>query len=327
MFIQSEATRKSHFSTCEEDRPLFAQFWGNDPDTLLEACKYVEDQCDAVDINLGWPQGIARKGNYGSFLLEQTELVLSLVKKLHENLKIPVTCKIRCLRTEEETLDLCRKIEAAGWSVLTVHGRLKEHKKNLIGPASWEIIKKIKETLSIPVIANGGIRSLKDVEKCLEYTGCDGVMTSEAILEYPAFFDPTIHHIEQVMYEYVEFWEKYDENINTCKSHLYKSLYSGFKKHIDIRDNFTESRTYKAIKDVVKELAELRKDEDPESKIEWYHRYWKEHEEELAYTDMGYSEFISMMDQRWHNTKIASTKPEEDQIDGIGGLFDNDEEY
>lgn len=64
-----------NFSTCKEDRPLVIQFCGNDPDTLLEACKKVEDQCDAVDINFGCPQGIARKGNYGSFLLENPKLV------------------------------------------------------------------------------------------------------------------------------------------------------------------------------------------------------------------------------------------------------------
>lgn len=65
-----------NFSTCKEDRPLVVQFCGNDPDTLLLACQKVEDHCDAVDINFGCPQGIAKKGNYGSFLLEKPDLVL-----------------------------------------------------------------------------------------------------------------------------------------------------------------------------------------------------------------------------------------------------------
>lgn len=185
----------------------------------------MEDQCDAVDINLGCPQGIAKKGNYGSFLLENTKLITSMVKKLHDNLKIPVLCKIRALRTEEATLELCKEIEKAGCSILAVHGRLKEHKKNLIGPCNWDIIKKIKETLSIPVFANGGIRYRSDVEKCLEFTGCDGVMTSEAILENPAFFSTEWHHIEKVMLDYLDFAIKYDENLNIARSHLYKSLY------------------------------------------------------------------------------------------------------
>lgn len=75
---------------------------------LLTAAKYVENDCDAVDINLGCPQGIARKGNYGSFLLEKTDLIVSMVQKLKNNLRVPVTCKIRCLPDEEDTLYLAR---------------------------------------------------------------------------------------------------------------------------------------------------------------------------------------------------------------------------
>jgi len=67
----------------------------------LNAAKYVEDHCDAVDINLGCPQAIAKRGNYGSFLLEKTELICSMVRKLRDNLKVPVTCKIRCLPDEQ----------------------------------------------------------------------------------------------------------------------------------------------------------------------------------------------------------------------------------
>ena len=73
--------------------------------------------------------------------------------------------------------------------MLVVHGRIKEQKKNDTREANWSIIKEIKNTVQIPVIANGGIASFDDCMKCLEYTGCDGVMSSEAILEYPALFD------------------------------------------------------------------------------------------------------------------------------------------
>ena len=177
------------FTPCVEDRPLVVQFCANDPDILLNAAKYVEDHCDAVDINLGCPQGIAKKGNYGSFLLEKTDVIVSMVKKLKMHLKVPVTCKIRCLPTEEETLKLAKEIEKAGASLLTVHGRTREHNKCTVGPANHSIIKKIKETLSIPVIVNGGISTFNDVTEALNYTKCDGVMSSESILEYPALFD------------------------------------------------------------------------------------------------------------------------------------------
>ena len=123
--------------------------------------------------------------------MEQPDLIVSMVEKLHAELDIPVTVKIRCLPTEEQTLTLVKRIEAAGASLLTVHGRLKEHNKQRIMHANYDIIKKIKQTLKIPVIVNGGICTFKDVERALELTGCDGVMSSESILEYPALFDNT----------------------------------------------------------------------------------------------------------------------------------------
>ena len=74
--VEDKTYLEKNFTTCKEDRPLVVQFCGNDPDTLLEACKKVQDQCDAVDINFGCPQGIAKKGHYGSYLLESPDLVL-----------------------------------------------------------------------------------------------------------------------------------------------------------------------------------------------------------------------------------------------------------
>jgi tRNA-dihydrouridine synthase len=76
---------------------------------------------------------------------------------------VPVTCKIRCLPTEKETLHLAKEIEKAGASLLTVHGRTRFHNKEFVGPAHYNIIKKIKETVKIPVILNGGISDFNDV--------------------------------------------------------------------------------------------------------------------------------------------------------------------
>ena len=110
LFAQEPKYRAQNFKPCPEDRPLAVQFCANDPDILLQAAKFVENDCDAVDINLGCPQGIARKGNYGSFLLDHKDLICSMVAKLHAELKVPVTCKIRCLPSEERTLELAKAI-------------------------------------------------------------------------------------------------------------------------------------------------------------------------------------------------------------------------
>ena len=89
---------------------------------------------------------------------------------------------------ETATLDLCRAIEATGVSMLTVHGRTVESNKLFVGSTNWEIIRQIKQTVSIPVIANGGIANYSDAIRCLHETGCDGVMSSEALLENPKLF-------------------------------------------------------------------------------------------------------------------------------------------
>ena len=245
-------------------------------------------------------------------MLENTELITSIVKKLSEGLKIPVTCKVRVLKTEEETIALCKAIEEAGCSILTVHGRLREHKKNLIGPCSWDIIKKVKESVNIPVFANGGIRTYEDVQRWLDFTGWDGVMTSEAILENPAFFHTEWRHIEDVMIDFLDIAEKYDEDINTIRNHLYKSLYSGFKRHTDIRDIVVKAPTIDIIREAVTELKDRRKEEIPQSKIEWYHRYWKNHETELAYSDESYEEWLKQMNELAIkiNKRVQSTEVE-----------------
>lgn len=145
---------------------------------MVKAAKMLENEVDAIDINLGCPQGIARKGHYGSFLLEEPELIERIVAALTENIKVPIFCKIRRVKSEEKTIELAKRIEKAGCKLLTVHGRTKEQNKDKVGECDWAIIKKIKETLNIPVVANGGIYLFNDVNKCLAETNVDGVMSA-----------------------------------------------------------------------------------------------------------------------------------------------------
>ncbi|RDW84707.1 hypothetical protein BP6252_02297 [Coleophoma cylindrospora] len=175
------------------DRPLFVQFCANNPDELLEAATYVAPFCDAVDLNLGCPQGIARKGKYGAFLQEDQDLIFSLINKLHQKLSVPVTAKIRILDTKEKTLAYAQKVLSAGASILTVHGRQRDQKGHKTGLADWGMIRFLRDNLPKETVlfANGNILSKADIEKCLEVTGADGVMSAEGNLYDPAIFsDP-----------------------------------------------------------------------------------------------------------------------------------------
>lgn len=144
------------------DSPLIVQLAGDDPNVLVGAGKFVHHDVAAIDLNLGCPQKIAKKGNYGAYLLPDKALIVKILSTMVKELDCPITAKVRCLSTDAETLDLCKAIENCGVSMITVHGRTADSNKLFMGAADWEIIRKVKNTLSIPVIANGGISSRED---------------------------------------------------------------------------------------------------------------------------------------------------------------------
>lgn len=131
--FQSAEYRRSNFQTIPADRPLIVQLAGDKPDILLQAAKMVQGKCDAVDINLGCPQGIAKRGHYGAFLMEELDLLTAMVSKLATGLRIPVTCKTRIYHDFNRTIRLMETLVNAGASLLTIHGRTREEKKQKIG--------------------------------------------------------------------------------------------------------------------------------------------------------------------------------------------------
>ncbi|GAB7353197.1 hypothetical protein MBLNU459_g3720t1 [Dothideomycetes sp. NU459] len=190
------------------DRPLFVQFCANDPADLLSAARHVQPFCDAVDLNLGCPQGIARKGHYGAFLQEHWDTIHSLINTLHTNLDIPVTAKMRILDTKEKTLAYARMIINAGASILTVHGRQRDQKGHNTGLADWTVLRYLRESLGDDVVlfANGNILRHDDIAACLDATGFDGVMSAEGNL-----YDPTIFaEAPPVGQESREYWRGRD---------------------------------------------------------------------------------------------------------------------
>ena len=247
IFNENAAYREEHFTSTfehpEMDRPLLAQFCANDPETLLAAARHVEPYVDGVDINLGCPQRIARKGRYGSFLMNDIPLVESLVKILAHNLSVPVTVKIRRFPDLQETIDYAARLEKAGASLVAVHGRTREEKRAKSSAACWETIAAVKKALHVPVLANGNLRNIHDVQICLEATGADGVMSAEGLLEDPALFSPRRLHAPyepaegpQMLLEYCDLVEKYQTPGRMIKGHAFSLLNPWLMEFVDLRE-------------------------------------------------------------------------------------------
>ncbi|CAN1211614.1 tRNA dihydrouridine synthase DusB [Tumidithrix helvetica PCC 7403] len=179
------------------ETPISIQLFDCRPDFLAEAAqRAVEEGADTVDINMGCPVNKITKNGGGSSLLRQPEIAEAIVRTVANAVNVPVTVKTRIgwSETEINILEFARRMEAAGAQMITVHGRTRAQGYN--GPAKWEWIRRVKEVLSIPVIANGDIFTAEAAIACLEATGADGVMCSRGTLGYPFLVGEVDHYLK-----------------------------------------------------------------------------------------------------------------------------------
>ncbi len=192
----NDSKTKLLLNTEGEKRPVAAQIFGSDIEALKYASGYVSDFVDIVDINMGCPAPKIVKNGDGSKLLQNLDLLYQIAREVVKSSKVPVTVKIRKGWDNKNivAVEAAKLLEDAGVSAITIHGRTRE--EYYLGKADWEIIRKVKESVKIPVIGNGDIKTKEDALKMFEETNVDGIMIGRASIGNPWIFEEIINYLE-----------------------------------------------------------------------------------------------------------------------------------
>jgi len=187
-FVRHENARISDFTTNAGDRPLILQVGANNVTDLLRMCEMVHPYVDGIGLNCGCPIKEQVREGIGAALMSKKELVADMVRAVKKTYghTLVMEVKIRVHADIAETIEFVKCVEEAGVDFITVHGRTKNTRSSV--PADFGKIKAIKEIATVPIIANGDCRSLKDAYSICKYTGCDGVMAVRGVLYNPAMF-------------------------------------------------------------------------------------------------------------------------------------------
>ena len=220
--------------TLDGESPKAVQIFGHEPEIMAEACRNpLLAKFDIIDINMGCPAPKIISNQDGSALLKDIDLAREIIEACVNATEKPITVKFRIGFYDDQivAVEFAKMCEKAGASAITVHGRTT--KQGYSGAVDYDVIRQVKEAVSIPVFANGDCRSREDYEKIIEQTKADGVMIGRAALGSPEIFEEillgkevSVNKFEQIKWHYEKMLEFYPERyvVLYMRSHLAQYL-------------------------------------------------------------------------------------------------------
>ena len=252
----------------KREHPIGIQLFGSDADIMADiGARVAEGDCDFIDINMGCPVPKIVNNGEGSFLMTQPKKVEEMLSKMVRAIQKPVTIKIRkgFNDGDVQAVEIAKIAESCGVAAVAVHGRTRAQYYS--GQADWDIIKAVKEAVSIPVIGNGDITCGADAKRMKDYTGCDGLMIGRAARGNPWIFaqvkyylehgqdmaKPTIDEIKEMIKKHarmiVEYKGEYT-GVREMRKHV--SWYtSGLPHSAEMRRKINEIETLEALEEMI----------------------------------------------------------------------------
>lgn len=201
------------------EKPVAVQLFGHNVEEIIQAAKLVEEKFDVIDVNCGCPAWKVIKTGAGSAMLNNPEMIGKFVNKLASSVNKPVTVKIRTGISDNKinAVEIAKIVEDSGGAAIAVHGRTQ--KQGYSGKANWEIIKKVKEKVNIPVIGNGDVFSPEAFKEKLEFSGVDAIMIARGALGNPYIFQQIKDYLETGSYQKENKIQQFSEYLEIAKKH------------------------------------------------------------------------------------------------------------